>query len=273
MKRLILLLCLIVVSKHVYPQNKTLDEVSTQTEKVKVLHAEPLYIDLIRDLGARKGEKEWNVAMGAASNKGYTEYEALVEYEWAVIDRLGLEIEIPATFYSGQDRDSSITIPSNQIESLKGALQWSFFVSEQAATTLALGYLHEFKLADLGSWTTDNVYKGNLFNPFFVAAKRWGTNWHSLIYTGPKFFKKFGGGGYTSYEINTSFHYMPFQSRHFVGIEINQSIHDRRLNTVLRPQLRLQLSESFLIGCVTAIPIAMPKNGIGSFVRIIYEPH
>jgi hypothetical protein len=29
----------------------------------KVLHAEPLYIDLIRDLGARKGEKEWNVGL------------------------------------------------------------------------------------------------------------------------------------------------------------------------------------------------------------------
>ena len=30
-------------------------------EPDKVLHAEPFYIDLIRDLGARKGEKEWNV--------------------------------------------------------------------------------------------------------------------------------------------------------------------------------------------------------------------
>jgi hypothetical protein len=28
-------------------------------EPDKVLHAELLYIDLIRDLGARKGEKEW----------------------------------------------------------------------------------------------------------------------------------------------------------------------------------------------------------------------
>lgn len=32
--------------------------------KHKVLHAEPLYIDLIRDLGARKGEREWNVGLG-----------------------------------------------------------------------------------------------------------------------------------------------------------------------------------------------------------------
>ena len=31
---------------------------------LKIEHAEPLFIDLIRDLGARKGEREWNVGMG-----------------------------------------------------------------------------------------------------------------------------------------------------------------------------------------------------------------
>ena len=34
----------------------------TETElPVKVHHIEPLYIDLVRDLGARKGEKELNI--------------------------------------------------------------------------------------------------------------------------------------------------------------------------------------------------------------------
>ena len=36
---------------------------------LKLHHAEPLYIDLMRDLGARKGEREWNVAMGVTENK------------------------------------------------------------------------------------------------------------------------------------------------------------------------------------------------------------
>lgn len=39
-------------------------EVEDRHEPDKVLHAEPLFIDLIRDLGARKGEKEWNVGLG-----------------------------------------------------------------------------------------------------------------------------------------------------------------------------------------------------------------
>ena len=63
-------------------------------EPDKVLHAEPLYIDLIRDLGARKGEKEWNVGLGLTDKLNFDSYEALIEYEWAPINRLGFEIEL-----------------------------------------------------------------------------------------------------------------------------------------------------------------------------------
>lgn len=46
-----------------------------ETEEVKgpekVLHAEPLFIDLIRDLGARKGEREWNVTNAASSSNAF----------------------------------------------------------------------------------------------------------------------------------------------------------------------------------------------------------
>ena len=69
-------------------------------EPDKVLHAEPLYIDLIRDLGARKGEKEWNVGLGLTDNLSFDSYEALIEYEWAPVNRLGLEVELPFTFYA-----------------------------------------------------------------------------------------------------------------------------------------------------------------------------
>ena len=29
------------------------------------------------------------------------------------------------------------------------------------------------------------LFTGNIYNPFFVAAKRWGNNIHTLLYTGP----------------------------------------------------------------------------------------
>lgn len=89
----------------------TVEEATTQTTHeedpnlpVKLHHAEPLYIDLIRDLGARKGEKEWNIGGGMREVDGYYRFTPFIEYEWAVADRLGLEIELPFTFYGGEGR-------------------------------------------------------------------------------------------------------------------------------------------------------------------------
>ena len=69
-----------------------IQQIEDHKEPDKVLHAEPLYIDLIRDLGARKGEKEWNVGLGLTDNLKFDAYEALIEYELAPIDRLGFEV-------------------------------------------------------------------------------------------------------------------------------------------------------------------------------------
>ena len=65
-----------------------------QDEKpAKVLHTEPLYVDLIRDLGTHKGEREWNLGLGLTDNLRFDCYEALIEYEWAPANRLGLEVD------------------------------------------------------------------------------------------------------------------------------------------------------------------------------------
>ncbi|HSI78824.1 MAG TPA: HAEPLYID family protein, partial [Lunatimonas sp.] len=177
--------------------------------KAKVLHAEPLYIDLIRDLGARKGEKEWNYGFGMKTDQNFDEYEALVEYEWAPIDRLGLEIELPLTFYGPSSADPTEKRQSSRLESIKVAAQWSFFVSEKLNTSMALGYIHEFELVDLNMMRSDDLFKGNSYNPFFVLAKRWGLNYHTLIYTGPRLIKEFDSPNWEHvYEINTNFHYM-----------------------------------------------------------------
>jgi hypothetical protein len=74
-------------------------EVEDKQKPDKVLHAEPLFIDLIRDLGARKGEKEWNIGLGLTDNGDFDKYSGLVEYEWAPVNRLGLEFELPFSIY------------------------------------------------------------------------------------------------------------------------------------------------------------------------------
>lgn len=241
--------------------------------KAKVLHAEPLYIDLIRDLGARKGEKEWNYGFGMKTDRNFDEFEALIEYEWAPIDRLGLEIELPLTFYGPSSDNPSMERPSSRLESLKIAAQWSFFVSEKLNTSMAFGYIHEFELVDLNRIQSDTFFKGNSYNPFLVVAKRWGLNYHSLLYTGPRLMKEFETPDWEyAYEINTSFHYMISGTRNFIGIELNQEIIHGKIYTIMRPQMRIGLSENLMIGIVSGIPLNRENRGLSSFARLIYEP-
>lgn len=243
------------------------------SQKPKVLHAEPLYIDLIRDLGARKGEKEWNLGFGMTDKRGFDEYEALVEYEWAPIDRLGFEIEVPVTMYSARgDLSTDLERPSNRVESLKLATQWSFLVSEKAKTTLALGYIHEFEFVDLNRIGNGDIFKGNIYNPFFIAAKRWGSNYHTLVYTGPRVEKVFNQKAELTYEVHTNFHYMISGTRNFIGVEFNKEFHNNEFIGILRPQMRVGLAENLMVGIVTGIPVSGADRSMSSFVRIIYEP-
>src|SRR5688500_7807706 len=97
----------------------------------KVSHAEQIYFDLIRDLGARKGEKELNVGMGMARMENYTIHSYLVEYEFAPLDRIGLELEVPFAFHttSNLEKDSQSHC-ADRIEGIKAASQYSLFVSD-----------------------------------------------------------------------------------------------------------------------------------------------
>ncbi|WP_286756186.1 HAEPLYID family protein [Roseivirga sp. UBA838] len=247
-------------------------EVQDSRKPYKVLHAEPLYIDLIRDLGARKGEKEWNIGLGLTDNLNFDSYEALVEYEWAPVDRLGLEVELPFTFYTPLNGTSRELLPSNRLNSLKLAAQWTFLVSEKRATSMALGYINEFELSDFRNFG-EPLVKGNIYNPFLVVAKRWGNNFHSLIYTGPMIEQMYESKAVTThYDINTSFHYMISGTRNFIGIEFNKTLGHADFDMTIRPQMRLGLAEDLLVGIVAGIPVQRENQRFSSFVRLIWEP-
>jgi len=249
-----------------------IQQVEDHKEPDKVLHAEPLYIDLIRDLGARKGEKEWNVGLGLTDNLKFDAYEALIEYEWAPIDRLGFEVELPFTFYSPQSGVERDSVPSNSLNSIKIATQWSFFVSEPMATSMAIGYINEFELSDFRDFGSPFI-KGNIYNPFFVVAKRWGNNFHSLIYTGPMIEQNFSTKKFnTTYDMNTSFHYMITGTRNFIGVEFNKTLDNGDFDMTIRPQMRLGIADNLLIGIVAGIPVSRENERFSSFLRLIWEP-
>lgn len=260
-------------------ENRLLDslfiqEVENPKEKNlpdKVLHAEPLYIDLIRDLGARKGEHEWNAGFGLTDNINYDKYLALIEYEFAPIHRLGLEIELPFTFYLPTNEPENT--PKSLLNSLKLAAQYTFFVSEKHSTSMAVGYLHEFEFVPFADYGKKRFYKGNLYNPFLIAAKRWGNNFHTLIYTGPQFEQTFEFQSWRSnFEVNTNLHYMISGTRNFIGIEVNKDFYRGQMDMVLRPQMRVGVAHNFLIGIVTGVPISRANERLSTFLRIIYEP-
>lgn len=249
-----------------------IQETESLKEPIKVLHAEPLYIDLIRDLGARKGEKEWNLGFGLTDNQTFDSYEALIEYEWAPANRLGLEVELPFTFYSpinGTPRDA---IPSNQLNSIKIAAQWSFFINEKMATSMAIGYINEFELSSFRDFGKPLI-TGNVYNPFFVIAKRWGNNFHSLIYTGPMIEQNFLTNSFhTTYDINSNIHYMIPGTRNFIGIEFNKTLDTGDFDMTMRPQMRVGIADNLLVGIVTGIPVARENERFSTFLRLIWEP-
>ncbi len=249
-----------------------IDEIQEKQEPAKVLHAEPLYIDLIRDLGARKGEKEWNYGVGITDNLTHDTYQALIEYEFAPIDRLGLEIELPFTFVAPLKGAAKDNIPSNRVESLKTAMQYTFLVSQQFSTSMAIGYINEIVFADINKIKGNPLLVGNVFNPFIVAARRWGNNFHTLIYAGPKLEKSFTHGWHNRFDININLHYMIPGTRNFIGVEVNKELKNNDFDMVIRPQLRVGITDNLLIGIVAGIPVAREEQRFSSFARVIWEP-
>ncbi len=240
-------------------------------EPLKIMHAEPLYVDLIRDLGARKGEKEWNVGLGMTDKLNYDSYQMLVEYEFAPVNRLGVEFEVPVTFYSRAGQSEST--PSNRVESLKSAVQYTFLVHEKARLSAAIGYLNELELTDLDKIGNRPLVEGNRFNPFLVVAKRLGGDFHALLYTGPDFTYHFRERyWHRSFEVNSNLHYMIPSTRNFVGVEVNKVVQGHDFSMVLRPQMRLSIVDNLLIGIVPGIPVSKRQERLSAFVRLIYEP-
>ena len=210
--------------------------------------------------------------MGLTDNLKFDSYEALIEYEWAPINRLGLEVELPFTFYSHFKNNERDSVPANRLNSLKLAAQWSFYVNEKIATSMAIGYINEFELSDFKSFGNPMIV-GNVYNPFLVAAKRWGRNFHSLIYTGPMIARHFETKEvHVSYDLNTSFHYMIPGTRNFIGFELNKIFEKGDFDMTIRPQMRVGITDHLMVGIVGGIPVNRENERLSSFVRLIWEP-
>jgi hypothetical protein len=246
----------------------------SQSEKpsvpAKVSHAEPIYFDLIRDLGARRGEKELNVGIGMARFDNYSIHSYLVEYEFAPLNRLGMELEIPIVFHTAMSEEASAQHHGDDgLEGIKAAFQYSFFVSEKLQTTMALGYIFETRRKGFDLFRST----GSIHNPFFIVAKKWGSEFHTLIYTGPSYeYDRETGRLTTALLLNTSIHYFIPRTKNFVGVEMNQEIHHRHFEIMVRPQVKMVLSKQTSLGLAIGIPAWENDRNLDFLVRLIYEP-
>ena len=243
--------------------------------KPKVDHAEPLYIDLMRDLGARKGEAEINLGFGINTQENYKQYYGFIEYEWAIADRLGMEIEIPFSFNSkNPKKDGSFTIPNNKVEGLKLATQYTFLVNEKRKMSLGVAYVHEFEFNNFKQiGHQGSVLTGMKMNPVFIAAKNY-SQINTTLYTGPIVEHQYKSGevefGAT---INASVMYVLPHSKNFIGLENNMDLDKDGLHYTLRPQLKLAIQHNLMIGLVTGIPITKNnETNLDIMTRIIWEP-
>jgi hypothetical protein len=161
----------------------------------------------------------------------------------------------------------------SQVEGLKLAGMYTLRVDTARHWSTAVGYLHEVLFNESPSVLLRRPVDGQVLNPFLVTARRWTDNWHTLLYTGPRFFRRSEGRwAPTAFEANWNVHYMVPGTRNFVGLELNQSVEGRRSNFLVRPQIRVSINDHFLIGIASGIPVNRDRERVGTFLRLIYEP-
>jgi len=93
------------------------------------------------------------------------------------------------------------------------------------------------------------------------------------VYTGPMIVHEYESGEvHTSYDVNTSFHYMIPGTRNFIGVEFNKTWESSDFDMTMRPQMRLGIADNLMIGIIAGVPISRENERFSSFLRLIWEP-
>jgi hypothetical protein len=244
---------------------------TADTKPLKLHHAEPLYTDLIRDLGARKGEHELNIGFGVNDEKTYYSYTGFAEYEFAVANRLGLEVEVPFEVNHAAPGHDKTAVPGNRVEGIKLATQYTFLVSKKWQTSMAAGYIQEMEFSPFREPKAP-LFSGTRYNPIFISATRLTPNIHTLLYTGPEVEQDFATGHTTTtMAVNANLHYV-FANGNFAGVETNMDFSAEKPDIVVRPQFKVAFSKSVSLGVLAGIPASHHNHGFSAMTRMIWVP-
>lgn len=231
--------------------------------------SQPLYLDLPGDLNVKKGYKELNSLKAFQSYKEYNYYRLSFEYAFAPLNNLGLEVEVPTNLYSKKEHTAEV---ENKIEAIRIGGMYSIPNINLKNTAVAVGFVNDFEFNSFEHFGKP-LFEANALNPFIVLAKVWANRFSTLIYAGPNFHTTYDNNHTkTDLRINTTVGYRFGKKRNFVNIESNQIVYKGKWETILRPQVRLFLSNQWALGIGTTLPMQDNLEGAGGFVRIILNP-
>jgi len=267
-----------------FSQNTLGQEV--KTEQIELSHYMPMYLDMPAELNVKKGYKEFNLGFGYASFKDFNGQRLMLEYDFAPIDKLGFEIEIPFIFVQQKNAQTNtgiqdVIVPEEggNIQSaiaMRLGLNYTIRSFIEAKTSISVGYFNEFESSPFVHFGKP-IVEANIYNPFFSVAKVWGNRFHTMIYTGPAIRQSFTGEETkTAYRFNPtiSYHIGKLSKENYIALECNNVwAKEDAGQMVLRPQFQIQLSEKWKFGFVGGVPIATGNHLNGSgILRIVYSP-
>lgn len=232
-----------------------------------------MYDDLITELGARKGANELNVNLGYRSHKNnHHLLLSQLELEYAPADNLGVEITLPYTAYFANP-GAELQQRDNRIEFLQWGAQYTFYSSAQRGLTFAFGFRNTFGKEE--DYDPEEAYGFAVENirylPLLIAAKNWHDSWFLLFSAGSELNQDLldNSVGF-EHQLTTAFHYGFSENDHFIGLEFNKSLDNAEFEMMIRPQVILEVSNSFTLGSTIGIPIFMPDTRWTAFLRLAY---
>lgn len=184
---------------------------------------EPLRFDLVRGLGARRGEFEANVLM--SSTGPFDGLHWAPEIEWAFADRHALEFEIP--------------MHNRNVEALKIAVQGTF--REQYPVFIhGWQFIGEGVLAGAGEFTA-----------IYIAGRRFGSRFSMLGMLGPSL--RVDAAGLTADLVLNPSVFFDVGERTTIGLENIARLRGKHSQVTTLPQIHVQLGRHFRLQAGTGV--------------------
>lgn len=122
---------------------------------------EPLVFDLVRHLDAKKGEAEFNTLFIQEQSSRFSQLQYSPEFEYAPIDRLAFEVELPMR-------------PGLRVDGWKAAVQWTIGCVDKEL----------FQHGIQGMVKREFETSSYQYTPMYIVASRFAKRWSTVLMFG-----------------------------------------------------------------------------------------